>query len=273
MAQSKGAGCLTAVVVLAVIGAIGALFDDEEPSAAPPEQQATTQSPTIEATTEPTDEPSAAETSDPPPEPKLWPVVRVVDGDTVEVRYKGRVEPVRLIGIDTPETVHPTEPVECWGPRASTEAQKLLAGRKVELVFDPSQGRRDVYDRMLAYIEIPGRGDFGQLMIQGGHAAEYTYDSAYSRQAQYKVAEAEARKQDRGLWRTCGGVDKPLAPPSPDPPPTTQAPQGNCAEGYSPCVPPYPPDVDCDDVGGPIRVTGSDPHGLDADGDGVACES
>ena len=48
---------------------------------------------------------------------------------------------------------------------------------------------------------------------------------------------------------------------------------GACAPGYSPCVPPYPPDVDCSDVDGPIYVTGSDPHGLDADGDGVGCES
>lgn len=46
----------------------------------------------------------------------------------------------------------------------------------------------------------------------------------------------------------------------------------NCEPGYDPCVPPYPPDVDCADVGGPITVTGSDPHGLDADGDGIGCE-
>lgn len=63
----------------------------------------------------------------------------------------------------------------------------------------------------------------------------------------------------------------PTPKPTPAPPPPTQ--QSNCASGYSPCIPNYPPDLNCSDVNGPITVRGSDPHGLDADGDGVACES
>ena len=213
-----------------------------------------------------------------PTEPALWPVVRVVDGDSVEGAYHGRSESVRLIGIDTPETVQPTEPVACWGPRASAAAQRLLGGQRVEVRFDPTQGRRDVYDRLLAYLIIPGRGDFGALMVRRGDAAEYTYDSAYARQALYRAAEAQARAENRGLWGQCGGVHVPLHTRQPKPPPGAKpAPQGGggagCEPGYSPCVPPYPPDLDCADVGGPIAVTGSDPHGLDADGDGVARES
>lgn len=133
-----------------------------------------------------------------------------------------------------------------------------------------------LYDRLLAYIVTPGQGDFGLRMIRAGNAAEYTYDSAYMKQAAYRAAEAKARAENRGLWGKCGGVDVPLVAPTPDPPTPSKKPPtggGGCADGYSPCVPPYPPDVNCDDVDGPITVTGSDPHGLDADDDGIACES
>lgn len=98
---------------------------------------------------------------------------------------------------------------------------------------------------------------------------------AYTNQVEYKAAEAKARDYNRGLWRKCGGVNVPLVTPSPNPPASTSPPQdgGACEPGYSPCVPSYPPDVNCPDVNGPITVTGSDPHGLDADDDGVACET
>lgn len=205
-----------------------------------------------------------------PEEVRLYPVLRVVDGDTVEVGYKGGVS-VRIIGIDTPETVHPSVPDECWGPTASDAASRLLTGKRVQLVFDPSQGRTDAYDRTLAYVQVPGIGDFGLAMIRRGHAAEYTYDTAYAHQGRYQAAESRARAAGRGLWGKCGGTDVPLEKPRPQP--KSHAPAGNCEPGYDPCVPPYPPDVDCGDVEGPIQVSGSDPHGLDADGDGVACES
>lgn len=116
-----------------------------------------------------------------PEKVRLYPVLRVVDGDTVKVGYQGGVS-VRIIGIDTPETVHPSVPDECWGPEASNAASRMLTGKKVQLVFDPSQGRTDAYDRTLAYIQVPGLGDFGLAMIKRGHAAEYTYDTAYARQ-------------------------------------------------------------------------------------------
>ena len=175
-----------------------------------------------------------------------------------------------MIGIDTPETVSPSVPDECGGPAASRVAHELLDGKSVTLTFDPSQGRRDRYGRLLAYIGVPGTGDFGLTMIRRGRAAEYTYDTAYRKQAQYQAAEGSAEAADRHMWGDCGGPDKPLYAPKPPP-----APSGgnNCAAGYDPCIPPYPPDLDCADVHGPIHVTGSDPHGLDQDRDGVACES
>jgi micrococcal nuclease len=202
-------------------------------------------------------------------------VLRVIDGDTVEVAYKGRTESVRVIGIDTPETVDPSGPVECWGPRASAEAERFLAGERVQLRFDKSQGRRDTYDRLLAHVVVPGGGDFGQWMISRGHAAEYTYDTAYNRQGRYTAAEAEARAAARGLRAACGGVDSALVQPSVAPPssPRPFVDGSRCPPGYGPCVPPYPPDVDCADVDGPITVTGDDPHGLDGDYDGIACDT
>lgn len=210
---------------------------------------------------------------------QLSPVLRVVDGDTVHVAYHGRDVSVRVIGIDTPETVSPSVPDECGGKAASAVAHRLLDGRNVRLVFDPSQGRLDKYGRILAYLERPGLGDYGKTMIRKGLAAEYTYDTAYRRQASYQAAEAVARAVGRQTWGRCGGFDTPL--PKPTPTHTTHAPAparapaspaGNCAPGYSPCVPPYPPDAKCADVNGPITVTGDDPHRLDRDGDGIACE-
>jgi micrococcal nuclease len=208
---------------------------------------------------------------------KLHRVIEVVDGDTVTVAYRGSEVSVRVIGIDTPETVHPTVPVECGGPQASATAKRLLTGKQVRLVFDRSQGRTDYYGRTLAYLETPGLGDFGLAMVRQGHAAEYTYDSAYARQSRYLTAQSQAQAHTRGVWNKCGGVDTPLHKPAPKPKPQTHTANngggGNCDPGYDPCIPPYPPDLDCSDVDGPIRVLGDDPHGFDADGDGIGCDS
>lgn len=206
-------------------------------------------------------------------------VVDVVDGDTVTVSYRGSDVSVRVIGIDTPETVHPSEPVECGGPQASAAATRMLSGRKVRLIFDPSQGRTDSYGRTLAYLQAPRFGDFGRAMIRQGKAAEYTYAVAYARQGQYLSAQDKAQGDNRGIWNKCGGVDTPLdqeqpAQARPGRPGTSSSSSGaGCDPGYDPCVPPYPPDLDCSDVDGPIRVLGDDPHGFDADGDGTGCDS
>jgi micrococcal nuclease len=276
--------------VLLILSAIFGGDDEESADTTTADSQATeTTEPPDESSGE-SDDQSAGERSDdkpadeesaptatktPRPEPvRLYAVTDVVDGDTIKVAYRGETS-VRVVGIDTPETVDPSSPVECGGPRASQLASQLLTGKRVQLVFDPSQGRTDRYGRTLAYLDSPGLGDFGLAMIKRGAAAEYTYGTAYARQAQYQSVERQARAAKRGLWGTCGGPHQPLATQAP--PATTATPPagggGGCADGYSPCVPPYPPDVNCDDVNGPITVTGSDPHGLDADGDGVACES
>ncbi len=243
-------------------------METEEPEPEPATEEEVDRKPPTKLT-----KPKSTETA---PEPKpdrpavrYYAVTRVVDGDTVEVARRGGTS-VRIIGIDTPETVHPSVPVECGGPRASRLATQLLTGKQVQLVFDPSQGRTDTYGRTLAYLDVRGGGDFGLTMMRRGAAAEYTYDTAYARQGRYRAAEQAARAADRGLWGICGGPDVPLRTSEPKPQPDPPA-GGNCAPGYDPCIPPYPPDLDCADTGF-VRVTGSDPHGLDADGDGLACE-
>lgn len=127
-------------------------------------------------------------------------VVSVTDGDTLKVNLNGRVETIRVIGIDTPETVHPTEPVGCFGREASNKAKELLTGSTVTVVTDASQGTRDKYERYLAYITLEDGSDFGLQMLRGGYAYEYTYAIPYDKQLTYKEAETYARETGAGLW-------------------------------------------------------------------------
>ena len=133
-------------------------------------------------------------------------VVSVVDGDTVNVRMNGKVESVRLIGIDAPETNAPGRPAQCFGSQAGAQAEALLAGQTVRLEFDASQGRRDRYDRLLAYVWV-GDTHVNELLVRQGYAREFTYSAPYRYQSAFQAAEAEARAAGRGLWAadTCGG--------------------------------------------------------------------
>lgn len=133
-------------------------------------------------------------------------VVRVVDGDTIEVRVGGRDETVRLIGIDTPETVDPRSPVECFGREASERTKALLPeGAGVRLVADVEP--RDRYDRLLAYV-YRDDGTFVNLaLVEDGYASVATYPPNVAHTSEFTAAAARARDEGRGLWGTCGGPD------------------------------------------------------------------
>jgi len=133
-------------------------------------------------------------------------VVRVVDGDTVAVRVGGREETVRLIGIDTPETVDPRSPVECFGQEASDRAKALLPeGTGVRLV--PDVEARDRYDRLLAYV-YRDDGTFVNLaLVEDGYASVATYPPNVAHTSEFTAAAARARDEGRGLWSACGGPD------------------------------------------------------------------
>lgn len=193
--------------------------------------------------------PSREPEPEPEPEEREYLVVRVVDGDTIEL---GNGETVRLVGIDTPEVG------ECGFEESAARLGELVAGQAVTLA--ESDEDRDQYDRLLRYVDI-GAMDAGYRLIRDGLAiARYDSRDGYGRHPREDAyIEADRRSPDftcvqepRGLADTGGGGG------------------GSCAPGYAPCVPLYPPDLDCADTG-PVTVTGDDPHGLDADGDGVAC--
>lgn len=128
-------------------------------------------------------------------------VSRVVDGDTIEVTKYGVKEKVRLIGINTPETVDPRKKVECFGKEASAELKQLLTGKQVKLVTDDTQTKYDKYGRLLAYVYTTDDGLFvNKHMIAEGYAYEYTYTVPYIFQKEFKEAQKQAETEGKGLW-------------------------------------------------------------------------
>ncbi len=135
-------------------------------------------------------------------------VERVVDGDTIHVRINGDDVTVRLIGIDTPETVKPDFPVECFGPEASDFAKEALTGQSVTLELDASQGNEDRYGRVLAYVwrEAPdgSLALFNLDAVAGGYARERQYGSTpYEWKAELARAGQKAQDAGAGLWAAC----------------------------------------------------------------------
>ena len=133
----------------------------------------------------------------------LYPVVRVIDGDTLITHVEDKDITIRLIGIDTPEVVDPRKPVQCYGKDASEKAKSLLTGAQVYIEKDPSKGDYDKYGRTLAYIRLNDQAKtlFNLQMIKEGFAREYTYfREAYRYQPDFKSAESIARKTKVGLW-------------------------------------------------------------------------
>ena len=204
-------------------------------------------------------------------------VARVTDGDTLRLADGRRV---RLLQIDSPEHG------ECYA-RQARDALLALApvGSRIVLESDPRLDRTDRYGRLLRYVRR-GSTNVNVELVRRGAAAPYFYGGDRGRHATRLLRAAEAaRKARRGLWGAsagtvldperaidtgrCGGGGRsapvPLVPPS-----------GRCDPNYAGCVPPYPPDLDCDDIRArdldPVRVIGSDPHRLDGDGDGSGCE-
>jgi micrococcal nuclease len=139
-------------------------------------------------------------------------VTRVVDGDTVKVEVRGVETTVRLVGIDTPETVRPGTPVECFGPAASARTKLLLRpGQAVRLLTDPTQDVRDRYGRLLAYVYEPGRagarGSVNYALVAGGYAKVDVYEGKpFVAAPAFFRAQHRARVARAGLWGpACNG--------------------------------------------------------------------
>lgn len=134
-------------------------------------------------------------------------VTKVVDGDTIDIVGHGKEERVRLIGINTPETVDPRRPVQCYGKEASDYMKKLASAQEVYIELDPSQSKYDKNSRLLAYVYVSSGEMLNRKMIQDGYAYEYTYDNPYKYQIEFKNLQSLAKQNSVGLWSTstCSG--------------------------------------------------------------------
>lgn len=284
---------VTMAVVAAVV--LTAPFASEAEEAAPATTKTTVT--TVEGTTTvapaPVTTTTTATTLPPgvPAQGEDTSVVRVIDGDTIEVAGGTRV---RLIGVDTPEAG------ACFAADATRYASELLpAGTRVRLVYDVQ--RLDPFGRTLAYVYKLSDGVFVNVAVaRNGFAQQLTVPPNVAHAEEFRLAAASARTANLGLWSGCAApapsstTTRPvpataapttqptiarLVPPTPAPPA-----EGGCHPSYSgACVPTGFSDVDCagGSGNGPgyvsekrFRVVGPDVYGLDGnDGDGIACES
>jgi micrococcal nuclease len=201
-------------------------------------------------------------------------IVKVIDGDTISANVSGTNQTIRLIGINTPETVDPRKPVECFGKEASDKAKEILDGKSVRLEADSSQGEKDKYDRYLRYVFLEDGTNFNKLMIEQGYAYEYTYNTPYKYQLEFKAAQKQAMDAKRGLWadNACSSTSVTPTPNSTTNPTPTPTPVSSTHV-----------DKDCSDfkthseaqayfdAGGGSSSNNYD--GLDGDHDGIACET
>ena len=222
---------------------------------------------------------------------------RVVDGDTVDfVLGSGQRERVRLILVDTPETVDPNEPVGCFGREASAFVAWLLelggGSPDGEIWLESDVSERDRYGRLLRYVWVDlGNGEvylLNEALARSGYAALSTFPPDVKYADEISAAQEFAQRHGRGLWGACPAFGAPAAP---DQDQALGASQGGAAAppvpapnrpagGGTGCDPSYPtlclaasPDLDCGDV--PARgftVLPPDPHRFDGDLDGVGCE-
>lgn len=274
--------------------ALGAIVGEPEPQVAEEQPvQATATEAAPRTATEDVEHPAS-------PEPALEPtaqtsqnrqsaqVIDVIDGDTLKVLLDGQEATIRLIGIDTPESVHLQQPVECFGREAAARTRELAADQPVQLEADPTQDSVDRFGRLLRYVYLPNGTLLNWELIYQGYGFEYTYEVPYVYQTEFRQAEQDARQNQRGLWApdACNGERKPADAPAPEPPPAPPVVEepppaplaGNCSPAYANvCIPPPPPDLNCEEIrqqyGCSIQVViQPDPHEIDRDGDGIACE-
>jgi micrococcal nuclease len=124
-------------------------------------------------------------------------VTRVVDGDTIDVQIAGATYRVRYIGIDTPETVDPRQPVQCYGREAAERNRQLVEGKTVGLEKDVSE--TDKYDRLLRYVWVDGEM-VNATLVHEGYAMASTYPPDVKYQELFLSLQQEARDAGLGLW-------------------------------------------------------------------------
>jgi len=129
-------------------------------------------------------------------------VARVIDGDTIELEDGERV---RYVGVNAPESVDPRRRAECFGREASAFNESLVEGKRVRLERDISD--RDKYGRLLRFVYLEDGTFVNEVLVREGYASATPYLPDISKEDFFREAEADARKNERGLWRedTCNG--------------------------------------------------------------------
>lgn len=239
-------------------------------SPTPPKPSQEVKSEATQATTPPTTTPT--------PDPNPVKVSRVIDGDTIEIEGGKRV---RFIGIDTPETLRPGTPVQCYGKEASAKTKELLDGQEIKLEKDVSEVDR--YGRLLRYI---WKGDtlINELLVKEGFAQVSTYPPDVKYQDRFLAAQKDARDNNRGLWSACQTsnetaqpVSTPVVKPAVKSTNTSFTPSPTISSGSSGgsyacnCSKTCAQMSSCAEAQYQLNVCGCTAR--DADHDGVACDS
>lgn len=134
--------------------------------------------------------------------PALYKVAGVIDGDTIVVNINDRPETIRFIGVDTPETVHPSKPKECYGDEASKKTLEMLLGKSVHLIPDPQTKDRDQYGRLLRFVFLEDGTFVNAKLIEGGFGFNYIYDP-FQFMKEFDRLEKQAKSAKVGLWGAC----------------------------------------------------------------------
>ena len=201
-------------------------------------------------------------------------VVRVIDGNTIEVEMGGRLYTVRYIGVDTPETGHPTKGAQPYGPEASERNRRLVEGRTVYLERDVSETDRS--GRLLRYVYVDD-AMANAVLVQEGLAQLATYPPDVKYVDDFLAFQRQAMDVGRGLWSLEGAsdVEVSIGGLETNAPAGDQETVGGCDPAYpTVCIPPPPPDLNCGDIQfRGFQVLPPDPHRFDGDKDGVGCKT
>lgn len=175
---------------------------ESKPSKSLGKQNSSSSTPTTQAKdqTQPASSEAEANTTS---QSDLYIVTKVVDGDTIDVTKDGKTIRVRYIGMDTPETVHPTKDVQCFGKDASGKNKELVLGKQVRLEKDVSE--TDRYNRSLRYVYV-GSTFINLELVKQGYATAATFPPDVKYSKDFVAAEREAREAKRGLWASCKAV-------------------------------------------------------------------
>ena len=208
-----------------------------------------------------------------PSEEKTYLVTEVVDGDTIKIEGG---QTIRYIGIDTPETVHPSQPVGCFGLESSNKNKELVQGKRIKIEKDVSE--TDRYGRLLRYVWIDDIF-VNDYLVRNGYATAYTYPPDVKYSEQFVQAQKEARENNRGLWSKCQtaptSTQQETSPPTSQtttPPPAQNSSTIICSSNAYNCTD-FTTHTEAQNVFETCGGVNNDIHKLDADKDGSACEN